>query len=93
MIKKLKNLCRKSRLLNRLENGHLTEEFDDVVQDIKERNSQMVFDFYYMPKAVAAVLKEENYLAVDDYVTDRARAMLLYDKSQGVLDEFYRFRA
>ena len=82
---------RKINFLNKIENGHLTEEFDDIVQDIKERNSQTVFDFYYMPKAVAAVLKEENYLAVDDYVIDRARAMLLYDKAQGVLDEFYRF--
>ena len=92
MLKQIKNYLRKFKFFNGIENKVLSKKLRNEIQYIKEENSQKVFELYYMPKAVAAVLHEQNYLALDDYVVDRARAMLLYDKAQGVLDEFYRFR-
>ena len=87
----LTNLFRKIPLLNVMENERLSEEFENRIISIKERNSQALFKAYYMPKAIKEILREQNFLATERTAQDRATAMLLLDKANGVLDEFYRF--
>ena len=89
--KKLKNLFRNIPFLNDMENERLSEEFENRIISIKERNSQALFEAYYMPKAISEILREQNYLATEKTARDRATAMLLLDISNGTLDEFYRF--
>lgn len=87
----LKNLMRSVELFNQTENERLTEEFCQRVHQIKERNSEIVFNAYYLPKAMTTILREENYLTTPAGAKDRAAAMLMLDKANGILDEFYRF--
>lgn len=87
----IKGLARKLPCINETENEILSEEFSDVVIAIKEQNSQHVYNAYYLPKAINAILKEENYLTTESGAKHRAKAMLLADMANGVLDEFYRF--
>lgn len=91
-IEFLKRMARKVPCLNNTENELLSDEFHSVVIAIKERNSQIVWDAYYLPKAINAILKEENYLTTAHGAECRAKAMLLADMANGVLDEFYRIK-
>lgn len=84
--------ARKIEIFNNTENEALTEEFNEVLLAIKEQNSKAVWDAYYMPKAINAILKEEGYLTTEKGATQRAKAMLLADLANGVLDELYRFK-
>lgn len=88
----LKQKLRKLTCFNTQENIELSYEFQDVVIAIKEHNSKIVWDSYYMPKAINAILKEEGYLTSEKGATPRAKAMLLADLANGTLDEFYRFK-
>ncbi len=89
----LKNFLREHcSTYNRLENQKLTEDFRFSLQIIKESNSKNVWDLYYLPKAISAILKEEGYLTTIEQAVPRAEAMLLADLANGVLDEFYRFK-
>ncbi len=90
--RKVLNFLRKFPLLNSFENEQLTEEFESKVYAIKETNSQIVFETYYLPKAIMAILKEDNYLTTPKQAEPRATAMMLADYANGVLDEFYRFK-
>ena len=83
---------KKIYLYNKFENEELTYEFYSVVQEIKERNSKIIFDSYYMPKAISSILKEEGYLTTFEAAEPRAKAMLLSDLANGILDDFYRFK-
>ena len=85
-------LLRKIPLFNEIENEQLTDDFNNRILEIKEENSKIVWDAYYVPKAINAILKEDGYLTTEKGAWQRAKAMLLYDLSCGVLDEFYRFK-
>lgn len=87
----IKGLARKLPCFNETENEILSEEFSEAVIAIKEQNSQHVYNAYYLPKAISAILKEQNYLTTESGAEHRAKAMLLADMANGVLDEFYRF--
>jgi len=78
---------------NQYENEELSIDFDNAVRAIKEKNSKIVFDAYYMPKAISAILREQNYLTTEHQARSRATAMMLDDLAKGVLNEFYRFRS
>lgn len=86
----IRNL-RRFKFFNRYENEEMSKEFKAVIKGIKERNSQILFENYYKPKAVTAILREDNYLASEDLINDRAFAMFMQDIAQGALNEFYRF--
>lgn len=88
----VKRVARKFPALNQYENEELSINFDEVVKAIKEKNSKIVFDAYYMPKAIAAILREDNYLTTEHQARSRATAMMLDDLAKGVLTEFYRFK-
>lgn len=89
----LKNFLREHCCIyNKLENQELTEDFISSLKAIKEYNSKNVWDLYYLPKAISAILKEEGYLTTMQQAVPRAKAMLLADLANGVLDEFYRFK-
>lgn len=89
----LKNFLREHcSIYNKLENQELTEDFMSSLNDIKEYNSKQVWDLYYLPKAISTILKEEGYLTTMQQAVPRAKAMLLADLANGVLDEFYRFK-
>jgi hypothetical protein len=77
---------------NSYENEKLTLDFCDRVQAIKERNSKIIFDAYYMPKAISAILREDNYLTTEHQAHSRATAMMMNDLANGILTEFYRFK-
>jgi len=89
----IKNFLReRCNIYNKLENQKLTEDFRLSLNEIKEYNSKQVWDLYYLPKAISAILKEEGYLTTMQQAVPRAKAMLLADLANGVLDEFYRFK-
>ncbi len=89
----LKNFLREHCCIyNKLENQELTEDFMSSLKDIKEYNSKQIWDLYYLPKAISTILKEEGYLTTIEQAAPRAKAMLLSDLANGVLDEFYRFK-
>lgn len=90
--RKVLNFLRKFPLLNSFENEQLTEEFESKVYSIKEKNSQIVLETYYIPKAISAILKKDNYLTTPSQAEPRATEMMLDDYENGVLDEFYRFK-
>ncbi len=90
--RKVLNFLRKFSLLNSFENKQLTEEYESRILAIKEKNSQIVFKTYYLPKAISAILREENYLTTPRQAEPRATAMMLSDLANGVIDEFYRFK-
>ena len=77
---------------NKYENEELSMDFYRTVKAIKEKNSKIVFETYYMPKAIAATLREDNYLATEQQLKSRATAMMLNDLAQGVLTDFYKFK-
>ncbi len=90
--RKVLNFLRKFSLLNSFENKQLTEEYKSNVNAIKEKNSQAIFESYYLPRAISAILREDNYLTTPSQAEPRATAMMLADYDNGVLDEFYRFK-
>lgn len=93
IIESVKRVLRKYLSnFNYYENEKLSHEFDVAVRTIKERNSKIVFNAYYMPKAIAAILREDNYLSTEHQARSRATAMMLDDLAKGVLTEFYRFK-
>lgn len=72
----------------------LETEFTDTVRFIKERNSQIVWTHYYLPKAIKQILEREGYLMSPEnrQVQTLATSMMLADLANGELTEFYRFR-
>ena len=76
---------------NEYENAILTNEYAERISELKEQNSKIIFDAYYLPKAVTAILREDNYLITLDGAKERAVSMMLKDKADGILDEFYKF--
>ena len=91
--RKIREFLRFIPILSEYENGILTDELRQTVQEIKERNSQIVFEAYYLPKAISAILKEDGYLTTPQGATPRATAMMLSDMAEGILNEFYRFKS
>lgn len=92
LSKTINHLLRKVDLYNEYENEMLTEEFENAVIALKEKNSQIVFESYYLPKAISAILKEEGYLVTAQMAEPRATAMMLSDMAEGILTEFYKFK-
>lgn len=76
---------------NEFEDCCLADEFNSKVLEIKENNSQIVFNAYYLPKAISAILKEDGYLITEQQAYPRAKAMMLSDMANGILNEFYKF--
>lgn len=90
ILKILKQVLRKNKTINQIENELLTDDFNAKVFEIKEYNSKVMFDTYYIPKAIELILKEENYLTTEQGAIPRAKALLEEDMKNGVIDEFYR---
>ena len=90
ILKILKQVLRKNKVINQIENELLTDDFNTKVFEIKEYNSKVMFDTYYIPKAIELILKEENYLTTEQGAIPRAKALLEEDMKSGVIDEFYR---
>lgn len=88
----VKGVLRQIPLFNETENDSLSIEFEERIAVLKDRNAQAVFDAYYLPKAINAILKEDGYLTTPKSAAPRANAMLNHDLANGVLDEFYRFK-
>lgn len=88
----LKFVARHIPLIAELEDAQLQDGFDTRVIAIKEYNSQVMYDTHYIPKAINAILKEENYLVSERMAMSRATAMMMSDMANGVIDEFYRPR-
>ena len=72
----------------------LEKEFTQTAQAIKERNSQIVWTHYYLPKAIKNILDNGGYLLSPEnkQVQTLATSMMLADLANGELTEFYRFR-
>lgn len=88
----LKQLFRSIPFFNTYENEGLTIEFEKKVKKLREKNSQEVFNNYYMPIAKHAILEEDGYMTTDTGAYPRATAMMMSDIANGVLDEFYQFK-
>ena len=88
----LRRVFRKNSHFNKMENETLTVDYVDALRKVRETNSKIVWDMYYIPKAISAILKEENYLVTAEQAAPRAKAMLLADLANGVIDDFYRFK-
>lgn len=90
----MKDLLRNIPLFNKIENKNITFEFAEKVRRIKERNSRIVFDAYYMPLAIKEILTHDGYLTTinNDVAVNLAIAMLLKDLASGKLTEFYKFK-
>lgn len=87
----IKGIFRKNKLLNTLENDSLTNEFYKTVKSIKEKNSQALFNKYYLPRAVKEILSRDKYLTTNKQAFHLAVAMLNKDIADGKLNEFYKF--
>lgn len=88
----VKNIGRKIKLFNEFENTDLTNELHRKIIKIKERNSQIVFNAYYLPMATSKILKDEGYLTNGPEAVALATSMMLKDLQDGVLTEFYKFK-
>ena len=88
------NFLRKFQPLNRVENKSLTVDFIKTVTKLKERNSQIVWSHYYLPKAIKQVLERDGYLLSANHteVQHLATSMMFADMASGELTEFYRFK-
>lgn len=91
--RRIREFLRFFPIFSEYENELLTDDFQQTVHQIKERNSQIVFEAYYLPKAISAILKEDGYLTTPQGATPRATAMMLSDMAEGILNEFYRFKS
>ena len=91
IIESIKRIGRLCPNFNEFENNCLLDDFIARVVEIKEHNSQLVFNRYYLPKAIVAILREEGYLITEQQAYPRATAMMLNDLANGTLTEFYRF--
>lgn len=91
IIYRTKRLYRKCEILNTLENDNLTEEFQKRIREIRERNSQAIFNNYYLPLARKEILKKDNYLTTDKQAFHLAAALFNRDIADGKLNEFYQF--
>lgn len=87
----IKTLLRKIKYFNHIENKSLTLDFRQKVHSIKEKNSQIIWEHYYIPKAMLQVFKEDNYMGINKKVENIASANMFKDMANGKLDEFYRF--
>lgn len=87
----IKTLLRKIKYFNHIENKSLTLDFRQKVHSIKEKNSQIIWEHYYIPKAMLQVFKEDNYMGINKKVENLASANMFKDMANGKLDEFYRF--
>lgn len=94
-IKNLKNILndelRNIQAYNKRENQHLTSEFKKKVVTIKEKNSQIVFENYYLPKAMVEISQKEGFFGINQKTITLASSMMFKDLSDGTLDEFYKF--
>ena len=88
----VKSIGRKVKFINELENTDLTNELHRKIIKIKERNSQIVFNTYYMPLATSQILKQDGYLTNGPQAIALATSMMLKDLADGVLTEFYKFK-
>lgn len=88
----LKFVARHIPLIAQLEDANLQDDFETRIIAIKEYNSQVMYNTYYLPKAINAILKEENYLTSERGAMPRATAMMMSDLANGVIDEFYRLK-
>ena len=86
-----KRFLRKIKYFNHIENKSLTLDFRQKVHSIKEKNSQIIWEHYYIPKAMLQVFKEDNYMGINKKVENIASANMFKDMANGKLDEFYRF--
>lgn len=91
IVEAFRRLLRLTSFYNEYENQILAEEFYDELKLIKEENSKIVFNNYYLPKAISAILKEDGYLISEQQAYPRAIAMMLSDMANGILSEFYKF--
>lgn len=93
-MSKLKHLARKYNLFgfNEFENQSLTVEFEERLQEIKERNSEIILNVYYIPLTISKTLEEKGYLPTIENALPQAKAMFYTDVANGVLDDFYKFR-
>lgn len=75
------------------QNQSLESEFTRTVRKLKEKNSKLVWDSYYIPKAVSEILKKENKLTINDdkRIVLLAQSMMFRDLADGTLNEFYKF--
>ena len=88
----VKSIGRRVKIFNEFENIDLTKELDKKIRRIKEHNSQIVFNAYYMPLATSQILKKDGYLTTGPQAVELATSMMLKDKADGILTEFYRFK-
>lgn len=87
-----KFIARHIPLIALFEDDNLQDDFNSRVIAIKEYNSQVMYKTHYIPKAINAILKEENYLVSERGAMPRATAMMMSDMANGVIDEFYRLK-
>lgn len=75
------------------QNQSLESEFTRTVRKLKEKNSKLVWDSYYIPKAVSEILAKENKLTVNDdkRIVLLAQSLMFRDLAEGKLNEFYKF--
>lgn len=88
----IKNFLRNFKFFNKIENNFIADELEEKIFEIKKKNSEIVFNAYYIPKAISAILKEDGYLTTERGAIQRATAMMNADIANGVLTEFYRFK-
>lgn len=88
----VKSLKRKVKIFNEMENVDLTNELKRKIHKIKETNSQIVFNAYYMPLAIKEILRTDGILTNGPQAVTLATSMMLKDLADGVLNEFYKFK-
>lgn len=89
LVKRIMRFCSSS--FNEIENTSLTEDFKIALQQMRERNSQKVFNEHYLPKAVNEIAHKEGYLPTPNVAFPKAASLMLEDIATGVLNEFYQF--
>lgn len=92
VVRFVKHIARYITGINRAENRTLTAELFRCTRLLKERNSEIVFNNYYMPIAIKEILKKDGYLTNGPVAVALASSYMLKDLANGVLDEFYRFK-
>lgn len=72
----------------------LEKEFTQTVHAIKERNSQIVWSHYYLPKAIKQILERDGYLLSANHkeVQHLATSLMFADLASGELTELYKFK-
>ena len=89
LVKRIMRFCSSS--FNEIENTSLTEDFKIALQQMRERNSQKVFNEHYLPMVVNEIICKEGYLPTPNVAFPKAASLMLEDIATGVLNEFYQF--